>query len=199
MPEGTIVTMPQLITQRDEGNTPADPPSVDVQIVTSVVTSTIMVQPTSLALHQGQNNSGSGNNGPGSGLGQGPPKSGLQPLPAVMQWVQSMLVNIEVAWMIFYPAVESVRSWIGRKTPDKLTSDDEKPDGASQADSASQDSEDSDAQSGESTAVASTTTVNQAANSSQSGGESVPVKDILHSLGKLMQSGCKPPSGSPNC
>ena len=204
MPEGTIVTTPQLITQRDEGNTPADPPSVDVQIVTSVVTSTT-VQPSGPSLNQGPNqgpnSQGSDNNGPGSGpgQGQGPPKSGLQPPPAVMQWVQSMLVNIEVAWMIFYPAVESVRSWIGRKTPDKLTSDDEKPDGASQADSASQDSEDSDAQSGESTAAASTTTVNQAANSSQSGDESVLVKDILHSLGKLMQSGCKPPSGSPNC
>ena len=174
MPEGTTVTTPQLITQRDEGDTPADPPSVDVQIVTSDVTSAIMVQPTSSALNQGPN-PGSGNNGPGPGQGQ---KSGLQPPPVVMQWVQSMLVNLEVAWMIFYPAVKWVRNWMGRKTPDKLTSDDEKPDSASQADSASQDSEAGDAQSGESTAVVSTPTVPQAADSGQSDGASV--KEILH-------------------
>ena len=124
-----------------------------------------------------------------------------------MQWVQSMLVNLEVAWMIFYPAAQWLRGRVRRKTPGKPSGrdDDEKPDSApqaesaSQADSASQDSEDGDAQSGESTAVASTTTVNQAANGSQGGAASVPVKDILHSLVKLTQFSCKPPSGSPNC
>ena len=186
--------MPQPIAQGHPELGEADSPSVDVQILTSVVTSTITVQPSGPAMNQGPNQGQNSQNGPGPGQGQ---KPGLQPPPAVMQWVQSMLVNLEVAWMIFYPAAQWVRSRVRRKTPGKPSDrDDEKPDGASQADSASQDSEDGDAQSGESTAVASTTTVNQAANSSQSGGASVPVKDILHSLGKLMQSGCKPPSGS---
>ena len=195
--------MPQPIAQGQPEQGEADSPSVDVRILTSVVTSTITVQPSGPALNQGpnqgQNSQGSDNNGPGSGpgQGQGPPKSGLQPPPAVMQWVQSMLVNLEVAWMIFYPAAQWVRSRVRRKTPGKPSDrdDDEKPDSAPQADSASQDSED-DAQSGESTAVASTTTVNQAANGSQGGAASVPVKDILHSLIKLTQCGCKPPSGS---
>ena len=185
--------MPQPIAQGQPELGEADSPSVDVQILTSVVTSTITVQPSGPAMNQGPNQGQNSQNGPGPGQGQ---KPGLQPPPAVMQWVQSMLVNLELAWMMFTPAVKWVRGWMGRKTSKKLTGDDEKPDSASQADSASQDSEDGDAQSGESTAVASTTTVNQAANGSQGGGASVPVKDILHSLIKLTQCGSKPPSGS---
>ena len=156
--------------QRDEGDSPTESPNVDVQTPTSVVSGTIKEQP-SPALKQLDGSNNTSNNGSGQN------KSGLQPPPAVMQWVQSMLVNLEVAWMVFYPAVQWVRGLVGRKTPDKLASDDEKPDSASQADSASQDSEDDDAQSGESTVVASTTNVSQAAKSSQSGDGSVPPKD----------------------
>lgn len=173
--------MPQPITQgqqqRDEGDTlnVTESPNVDVQLVTSVVTvtSTITITVPSPALNQVP--------------GPGPyPKTGLQPPPAVLQWVQSMLLCLVVACRIFAPVAQWVHSRVGRKTPDKLTSDDEK------SDSASRDSRDGDAQSGKSgeSTVASTTTVS--ANNSRS--ESVRIKDTFNSLIELTQitqSNCK--------
>jgi hypothetical protein len=68
--------MPQTITQgQDKGDPDADLPSVDVQVVTSVVTSTITVQP-SPALNQGPNNQGNIGQPPGPPPGQ--KKTGLQ-------------------------------------------------------------------------------------------------------------------------
>ena len=180
MPEVTTVTTPQLITQRDEGSTPADSPSVVVQIVTSVVTSTTMVQPTSVALNKGLNNQSSGNNGPDPGQG---PKPGLQPPPAEMQWIQSILMNIGLVWMMLTPVVQWVRNWWSRKRQDKL-SDEEK------LDNALQDSQDGDTQSWESTAASSTTNV-----SANSSGSEL-AKNLFTSVVKIMQINWK---GPPSC
>ncbi|KAN0135879.1 hypothetical protein V8E53_006331 [Lactarius tabidus] len=126
---GSIVTMPQTITQgqqqQDKGDPDADLPSG----VTAVVTSTIMVQP-SPSLNQGPNNQGNNGQSPGPPPGQN--KTGLQPPPALMQWVQSMLVNIVWAWMLISQGWRSVwgSRWIGRlvgRKADEKPSGDEKP------------------------------------------------------------------------
>jgi hypothetical protein len=90
-----------------------------MQIVTSVVTSTITVQP-SPSLNQGPNNPG--NNGP-PGPPPGQKKTGLQPPPAWMQWVQSVLVDVAWAWALMSQVCGSVWGswWIGRLRGRKAT------------------------------------------------------------------------------
>jgi hypothetical protein len=147
--------MPQPITQRqqqqDEGDPPAGTPSVGVQMqtVTSVATSTstITVQP-SPALNQGSNNPGNNEPPPGQ------KKTGLQPPPAWMQWVQSVLVDVAWAWALMSQVCGSVWGswWIGRLRGRNATAkpSDEKPD-------ESQDNKSPDDGPGKSNEVASTT------------------------------------------
>jgi len=197
-PKGFTPTTSQPVAQEpDGGNTLVESPSVESQIVTSVITSTVIVLPTPLPAF-GSESTNPGGNGPPSG---GPPQKdgGLSPPPAVMQWVQCVLVSSELTWLFTSKAVHLSRKWrlmdrlMGRYTPDSDKH------GGDESDSEKTDSQDEGKNadtSGISKKVASTT-VSQHENST--GG--THSKDFFGLLLKLTQDiGGKGPSpNSPSC